>query len=146
MTDISVTGLEVTIIAIPTFPAGLKVTQFADDADPIDAPAINIAEYGMGVNGDLTTWRSPKPIVVNLAVIPGTEDDQNLQILYDANTVAKKKLSVKDKIQMIVRYADGTVKTLTNGAIVSGVPLDSGTSGGRIKSKVYGFVFENKIN
>lgn len=146
MEDVSGTGIEITVIAAPTFPTGIKVSAFADDADPLDIPELQIAEWGMGVNGDLVVWRTPKPIEVTLAVIPNTEEDKNLAILYDANRVAKGKASVKDVITLIAKYPDGTTKMLTNGAIVSGMPLNSIASSGKTKSKPYKFVFENKAN
>lgn len=146
MEDVSGTGIEITVIAAPTFPTGIKVSAFADDADPLDSPELQIAEWGMGVNGDLVIWRTPKPIEVTLNVIPNTEEDKNLAILYDANRVSKGKASVKDVITLIAKYPDGTTKMLTNGAIVSGMPLNSIASSGKTKSKPYKFVFENKAN
>lgn len=146
MQDVSGTGIEVTIIALPTFPQGIKATAFADDADPLDSPELQIAEWGMGVNGDLVIWRAPKPLEVTLNIIPNTDEDVNLGILFDANRVAKNKLSVKDLVTMIVKYPDGTVKTLSNGAIVQAMPLNGIASNAKIKSKPYKFVFENKIN
>jgi len=146
MEDVSGTGVEITIISVPTFPAGIKVSAFADDADPLDSPELQIAEWGMGVNGDLVIWRTPKPIEFTLNVIPNTEEDKNLSILFDSNRVAKNKVSVKDVVTLIAKYPDGTTKMLTNGAIVSGMPLNSIASNGKTKSKPYKFVFENKAN
>lgn len=146
MEDVSGTGIEITVISAPTFPAGIKVSAFADDADPLDVPELQIAEWGMGVNGDLVIWRTPKPVEITLNVIPNTEEDKNLAILYDANRVAKGKLSVKDVVTIIAKYPDGTTKMLVNGAIVSGMPMNSIASSGKTKSKPYKFVFENKAN
>lgn len=146
MQDVSGTGLEVDIVALPSYPVGIKVTAFADDSDPLDTPDIQIAEWGMGVNGDLVIWRAPKPIEVSISVIPNTDEDKNLSYLFDANRVAKNKLSVKDVITATFRYPDGTTRVLTNGAIVSASPLNGVASNGKIKSKTYRFVFENKIS
>ena len=146
MEDVSGTGVEITVIASQTFPIGIKVSAFADDADPLDSPELQIAEWGMGVNGDLVVWRTPKPIELTLNVIPNTEEDRNLSILYDANRVAKGKVSTKDIITLIAKYPDGTTKMLTKGAIVSGMPLNSIASSGKTKSKPFKFVFENKAN
>lgn len=146
MKDVSGTGIEITVIAAPTFPAGIKITEFADDADPLDLPELQIAEWGMGVNGDLVVWRAPKPIELTLNVIPDGDDDKNLAILFDANRVAKNKTSYKDVITLVAKYPDGTTKMLSNGAIVSGIPMNSIASSGKTKSKPYKFVFENKLN
>lgn len=146
MQDVSGTGIEITVIASQTFPVGIKVSAFADDADPLDTPEVQIAEWGMGVNGDLVVWRTPKPIELTLNVIPNTEEDKSLAILFDANRVAKGKVSARDMITLIAKYPDGTIKMLTKGAIVSGMPLNGIASSGKTKSKPYKFVFENKTN
>lgn len=43
MSDLSATGLGLTIQASKTFPTGILITTFADDADPLDLPAVDIA-------------------------------------------------------------------------------------------------------
>lgn len=144
MSDISGFGLVVNIKASNTFPAGFLVTQLADDTDPFDSPSIKIADKSMGVNGDLLTWSKPAPLDISLAVVPGSEDDQNLAILMEANRVGKGKTSARDVITMVAVYPDGRTVTLTPGAITDGQPLDSLAGAGRLKSKVYMFTFENK--
>ena len=146
MQDVSATGVKVTVIAVPTFPQGFEISEFADDADPLDFPPAQIADYGMGVNGDLVTWTRPVPLEVTLNVIPNTDADKNLSILYDMNRAAKGKVSAQDLVTLVVSYPDGSRKILSNGKLVSGVPANSVASAGRIKTKEYRFVFENKIN
>lgn len=146
MEDISAIGLKVNVLATHTFPQGFEITEFADDSDPLDFPAITIAETGMGVNGDLVVWSRPVPLEVSLSVIPNTEADKNLTILLDMNRVAKGKASVSDIITLIATYPDGTRKMLTNGKLLSGILANGVSSNGRIKSKEYRFVFENKVN
>lgn len=146
MEDISAIGVKVNILAVPTFPQGFEVTEMADDADPLDFPEITIAEYGMGVNGDLVVWSRAVPLEVTLNVIPNTEADRNLQILLDMNRVAKCKVSAQDLITLISSYPDGSRKILSNGKIISGTVANSVASNGRIKTRQYRFVFENKIN
>lgn len=146
MQDISATGIKITIIAVPTFPQGFEISELADDADPLDFTDTQLADYNMGVNGDLVTWTKPAPLEVTLNAIPNTDGEKNLGILYDMNRAAKGKVSVRDLVTMIVSYPDGTRKIMSNGKIVSGAPANSVASSGRIKTKGYKFVFENKIN
>jgi len=141
--DISGFGLKVWLVASETFPAGFPITQFADDADPFDIPAITIAETGMGVNGDLVKWSTAKPISITINVIPSSTDDQNLSILFDSNRVAKGKRGARDKITLTGIYGDDRVITLTDGIITEGMPSDGVASAGRLKSKQYSFVFED---
>lgn len=146
MEDISGSGISIRVLASVTFPAGFEVTAFSDDTDPFDVPEVQIIDWGMGVNGDLVVWRTPQAIDVTIGVIPNTDEDRNLEIVYNANVVSKGKASVKDFITMVITYPDGTVKTLTQGAIVSAIPLNSVASAGRIKSKPYRFIFQTKVN
>lgn len=141
--DISGFGLKLWVVASETFPAGFPVSQFADDADPLDLPSITIAETGMGVNGDLVKWSKANPLKITIAVIPGSVDDLNLGILYDANRVARGKRGARDKITMTGIYGDDSTVILKEGIITDGQPANSVASAGRLKSKVYGFTFED---
>jgi len=140
--DISGFGLRARLIASRTFPAGITLTQLADDTDPLDLPEIVVAETAMGVNGDLLSWSKANPVVVVLAVIPNSEDDRNLGILLEANRVAKGKQGARDAITVTVVYPDGRTKTVSGGTITTGRPGQSVTSAGRMKSKPYTFAFE----
>lgn len=142
-TDISGTGLSILVQASNTFPAGFTVTQFADDADPFDLPALEIAATAMNVNGELVTWSSPQPIIPTLNVIPGSEDDNNLSILFEANRAAGGKTVARDLITMVAVYPDGSTVTVSNGKMTSGFPGKSIASAGRMKSKAYTFAFQD---
>ncbi len=143
--DISGFGLKVNVIASVTFPAGLLLTQFADDADPFDLPSIQIADKAMGVNGDLITWSKANPLPVNISVIPNSADDRNLSVLLEANRVGSGKNSARDTITLVAVYPDGRTITFANGKITDGPNGNSISSGGRMKSKTYMFTFENKV-
>lgn len=142
-TDVSGTGLSILVQASKTFPAGFTVTQFADDADPFDLPALEIAATAMNVNGELVTWSSPQPIIPALNVIPGSEDDNNLSILFEANRAAGGKTVARDIITMVAVYPDGSTVTVSNGKMTSGFPGKSIASAGRMKSKAYTFAFQD---
>lgn len=143
--DISGFGLQVNLVASNTFPQGVVLTQFADDSDPLDEASIDIADKAMGLNGDLLTWSKAVPVPVVIAVVPGSLDDINLQILADANRVAAGKFSARDAMTMTVIYPDGSSQTLFGGKIISAMMGKSVSSAGRLKSKIYGFAFENKV-
>jgi len=141
--DISGFGLKVWLIASETFPAGFPVTAFADDGDPFDLPSMQIAEAAMGVNGDLVKWSKAQVVPMTLSVIPNSVDDVNLGILFDSNRVSKGHRGARDVITMTGIYADGRTVVLTEGIITDGMPSNSVASAGRLKSKQYGFTFED---
>lgn len=145
MQNISGFGITISIIASHTFPVGLVINQFADDADPLDAPSIQIADKSMGINGDLIVWSKANPLNVTLDVIPGSFSDINLAILLEANRPGRGKIPALDLITMTVVYPAGNFVVLSNGAITDGMPFSSVSSAGRLKSKSYAFTFESRI-
>jgi hypothetical protein len=138
-------GLSVNLVAIPTFPTGLTISQFADDADPFDIPSIPIRDAAMGLNGDLVSWGKATPVTITMNVIAGSDDDINLSILANLNRVGQGKTASNDTVNLIASYPDGTIKALFNG-VMTDAPLGSSvSSAGRFKSKTYSFKFENIV-
>jgi hypothetical protein len=146
MQDVSGFGLSLTIQASNTFPTGFTITKFADDADPLDIPEITIKDGAMGVNGDLITWSKATKIDIKIAVIPGSVDDANLNVLAEANRVGLGKTSALDTITFSAVYPNGSTVSLTGGSVMTFTPGLSVGGAGRTKTKVYGFMFENVIS
>lgn len=143
MQDISGFGVRIIVRASVTFPQGISLTQFADDADPFDTPSQQIMDKAMGLNGDLVVWSKANPITPTLNVIPNTEDDRNLQVLAEANRVGRGKTSARDIITMTVIYPDGRSLTLNQGKITDAILTQPIASAGRLKTKPFAFAFEN---
>lgn len=143
MQDVSGFGLAVSLTASVTYPTGISITKFADDADPFDIPEITIKDGAMAVNGDLVTWSKATKIDIKIAVIPGSPDDVALAVLAENNRVGLGKTSVQDKINLTGVYPDGSTVNLTNGTPTTYMPGFSVATAGRKKSRVYGFQFEN---
>ena len=146
MENISSTGLSIWISSLKTFPLGFSVTHFSDDMPPLDVDKVRFGNAEIDLNGKLVFQNKPNIITIKLSVIPRTQSDINLSILADANYQSDGKIFDADLVTMTISYADGDSKTLINGRLVEGDILDSSTSGGRLKSKEYVFVFPKKIN
>lgn len=145
MQDVGGFGTELVIFASVTFPNGLTITEFADDADPVDSPSIQISDKAMGLNGDLIRWGKATPTGLTINVIPGGDNDLDLDTLFSANRVGKGKRPVKDVITATLSYPDGTIKNFTVGGAMDYVPANSISSSARMKSKPYVFAFENVV-
>lgn len=145
MSNISGFGIVVNIIASATFPVGVPITQFADDADPLDFAPVNIADMAIGLNGDPIDWSKPTTFPMTLNVIPGSQDDINLGIIADANRVGQGKNSANDAISATIVYPDGSITTLSAGKMIS-APFGRGvSSAGRQKTRTYSFTFGKKV-
>lgn len=140
--NISAFGLAITLVASKTFPNGVVLDEFADDADPLDVPEINIADAAMGPNGDLVLWNKPTPIEITINVVPNSVSDRNLAILFEANRISRGKSGAQDNVSFKAVYPNGDVKGLSSGTIRAGAPMPSGNSSGRLKSRSYKFIFE----
>ena len=145
MQDVSGFGVVVNLVASTTFPVGITISQFADDADPLDMASVDIADKAMGLNGDLIVWAKAVPLPMVLNVIPGSPDDVNLQTLADANRVGQGKFSAADVITATVVYPDGSTTTLANGRLLSAMFGLSVAGSGREKTRSYGFAFQDKV-
>lgn len=145
MFDISGFGIEARLAASVSFPIGFNITEFADDADPFDLTAQQIADSAMSLNGDLVVWSTANPIPLTLNLIPGSDSDRNLDVLMEVNRVGRGKSSFRDVITMVITYPDERILTLTNGKMLTGMVGNSVATAGRLKSKPYTFSFENKV-
>ncbi len=143
-TNITGFGVVATIIASNTFPTGLPISQFADDADPILINDVRIADTAMGLNGDLMAWNKAIPLPITLNVIPGSDDDRNLQILADANRVSQGKNAAADVISITIIYPDSQTVILTGGIITDAAFGRGIQSSGRQKTKSYSFMMAAK--
>lgn len=144
--DISGYGLRIQIVASITFPAGINLTQFADDSDPLDMASVQIRDKAMGINGDLISWSKANPIPMTTGVIPGSEDDRNLAVLFESNRVGRGKTGTRDVITATIVYPDGSTVSLTEGVITDGMPARGVASAGRLKTNTYHFAFENTVS
>jgi len=142
MENIAAYGSELALKASNTFPVGITLSQFADDTDPFDIPSIQLADKAKGVNGDLIIWSTANPIIISIAVIPGSEDDRNLSILAQANNPSAGGSLANDEITLTGIYPDNSTIVASKGAITDAMIGNSIASAGRKKSKVYMFAFE----
>ncbi|CAB4132140.1 hypothetical protein UFOVP138_57 [uncultured Caudovirales phage] len=141
--DIGGFGLVLTIIGSVTFPQGFAVTQFADDGDPFDTPNTDVKNATVGPNGDLISWSKATARLVDINVIPNSDDDANLAALADANRAGVGRFPVNDSITLVALYPDGETVALYGGVITSAPVASSTASSGRKKTKKYSFAFES---
>lgn len=139
--DISVAGSKVTIIAVPTFPAGFTITEWATDADPLTIEDLEVSNSEVGVNGDFVSWHRAGIKNLEINIIPNSESDKNLMILTKANMVEKNKFATNDDITMVIVYPDGSKTTFSGGVITAGKIANSMTNDGKIRSGNYKFSF-----
>ncbi len=139
MADVSHNGAIYTISASNTNAnVPLPISAFPKDTDPFDVPNADIADMELGTNGDEISWNMAVVTESSCAVIPGTDDHETMQRIYDANKASKGKRSAKDLITVVRILPNGETTTF-KGRITSGPSTTSLASSGKIKTPVYGF-------
>ncbi len=116
------------------------VTYFPDDTDPFAADDIEIGDAVIGTNGNLASWAKATIQPFNIAVLPNTADHKNLLALLNANIVAPGKVPNNDTIKISRVMPSGTTMEIKECIIKTGSTAMTQTSGGRIKTPVFGFV------
>lgn len=146
MQDASSIGLAVRLVADQTFPTGITFTMFPEDGDVGPTGNNEIAGNASGVNGHLIVWSTVNGIEVNIPLIPNTVEESLMAQLFQANRGSVNRFPKKDVITLTVTNpVTGVIQTYKNGAIKNGPVKDQYGLDGRIKNKVYGFVFEDVI-
>lgn len=139
--NVSGFGTKVTIVSTTTFPYGFTISQLSDDVDPVSIENLEVAKHQMLLNGDLLTYKTANPAIVDVSVIPGSSDDANLSVILSASRIKQQIVPIPDIVVMTIAYPDGAVSVLAKGSIISGPPARSVMASGRAKSNKYRFAF-----
>lgn len=142
MENISGYGMSGTLTASKTFPNGFRITKFADDTDPLDAPDLEVADTAFGLNGDMVVWSRPTGIEVVVSVLPNSDEEANLAALVEANRVAKKKPGARDIVNLVLAYPNGSTAVCSTGVVVTGPVIQAVQSSGRMRTRQFKFRFE----
>lgn len=142
MIDIGAHGLSITVIAAQSFPMGFQLSQFSDDANPLDVKDTEPFGYELLYDGGMFAFDKATAIELSVSVIPGSDDDINLKILLQSKKGGASILPIPDVLTMVVSYPTGTVM-LTKGTIISGPLADTVQASARKKGNTYRFVFNS---
>jgi len=144
--DASAVGISVRLIASITYPAGIQLNAFPEDGETGPNGENEIAGNASGVNGDLIVWKTVSGIEYTLNLIPNTEQEALVDVLFEGNRASKNRFPKKDIITLIVTDpVTGVPKTYKNGVIKNGAVGYRYGGDGRIRNKSYGFVFEDAV-
>ena len=136
-------GATLRIISSVRFPSGYTLSQFSADQDPFDFPEVTIGEGAVNINGTLVAHKTANPIQMTINVLAGTEDDKNLESLFQGNM--SRRTTLMDTVTIVASYPDGTKKTAMNGICTAYSPGKSTQANGSLKSRSYKFMFSEVV-
>jgi len=140
MYNVSAAGLSVRVTGFKVIP-NFNLTAFADDADPFSIDQVQIADHANNINGAMVVWSKQTNKIVNINLIPESEDDINMTTAAMANLTQGGNFKQLDQIQMIATYPDGA-RVIAKGGVIIAADLGKSTGQERKKSKQYTFAFE----
>ena len=166
MIDISAVGSKVVIT--PYKGTAITITQFSDEGTPFDAPDVEVSQNEKNLNGTMISSRKVSVYPVSITVVPGTDDDFELQKLLqksatfpgnsvsggssnNANELFIKSLQLwvpgvaytgTSKNKLSANAGVGYTYSWSNGRIKSGPTGPSTSAEGRQASRTYTFEFE----
>lgn len=156
--DISATGAKVAIM----FSDGteIEVTHFSDEGTPFESGDVDVSTNQKNLNGDMISSRTPSVYPVSLTVIPGSEEDLQLQgKLQEASLQPGGVNAVSDlwieSMQIFIPTINSSVGagmsgshlvyTWTKGRFKTGSTGPSTSAEGRLSARTYGFEFEKYV-
>lgn len=146
-------GLRIFIVAAQTFPMGFELKTFSDDIDPVVFDRVRPVKYEHLIDGSLFFYNTSFALNLNISVISGSTDDQNLKMILQnkmspslVSSLFSDLTGIEDTMVMVVNYATNGSLILSDGNLIAGNIADTVLSSGRRKSNSYQFVFNNVTN
>lgn len=134
--DVSFAGSSVTV-------GGVTVTDFMDDANPVEFQDVEVSSVGVNCNGSMVRHARPNVIMMSLTVIPGSPSDTGLYNLWKKYRVQGNWNSAwEDHLTASVSIGSGRgSKTYSDGTMVSGPGGPSSNGEGKMSGRTYTFAF-----
>lgn len=134
--DVSFAGSSVTV-------AGITVTDFMDDANPVEFQDVEVSSVGVNCNGSMIRNAKPNVIMMSLTVIPGSESDNKLYNLWKKYRVQGNfNTQWEEGLSASVSIGSGRgSRSFSNGTMVSGPGGPSSNGEGKMTGRTYTFAF-----
>lgn len=120
----------------------IVLDDFADDQDPIMIDELDLGETAFDINGKLFRKSKLEPVTMHIAVIPGSEDEMNLNDAILTHGIGMFGCPTLIKT-LTVKYPNDREVTFYNGFHIGASMGYAATSQGRIRTKNYSFSFKS---
>ena len=129
---------------------GEKISEFMDDANPIDFQDTDVCNIEWSCNGRMIRTIKPNATMCSITVIPGSRSDNVLRKIWAKSYSNGGKVDVAESNKlhtMSIHYGNNGTSTpqnmkLMNGTCVSGPMLPSVDRSGKMNGSTYTFAFE----
>ena len=149
--DISAVGAS--IVITPHSGTPITITEFSDEGTPFDAGDVDVSTNAKNLNGQMISSRTPAVYPVSVTVIPGSDNDFELQQLLQKSSIMPGGIApvdniIIDSIVLSVPAINQSGRGFTRkyewsaGRIKTGPTGPSTSSEGRQSARTYTFEME----
>ena len=140
MYDVSFAGSVITI-------GGATISEFMDDANPIEIQDTEVAGIEWSCNGRMIRTVKPSAILISVTVIPGSTSDDALRKIWkeNFNNGGDIKLGATNKmLTCSISCGNSSIGSFsfTNGTCLSGAAAITSNGQGKMGGNTYTFAFE----
>ena len=139
ITDLSFAGSTISV-------NGIQITDFMDDANPIDIQDTEVANIEWSCNGRMIRTVKPSSVIISITVIPGSPSDQTLHSMWQRNFNGSLDLDASDD-PITLSITPGNPKMhsyiYSNGTFLSGAAGVTANGQGKFGGNTYTFSFES---
>lgn len=139
--DVSFAGSRIVI-------GGANITEFMDDANPIDIQDTDTCNIEWSCNGRMIRTIKPAAVILSITVIPGSVSDDALRNIWKRNFINGGLVNIEEANRSLnCTISPGNSKrgkyTFTGGTCVSGAAALTSNGQGKMGGNTYTFAFEN---
>lgn len=141
--DLSFAGSRITI-------GGATITEFVDDANPIEIQDTEVATIEWSCNGRMIRTVKPAAVLISVTVIPGSASDNSLRKIWKQsfNNGGEVALGAANKsLTCSITCGNGKVGSFSfgGGTCLSGAAAVTANGQGKMGGNTYTFAFEQTI-
>ena len=126
---------------------GARITEFMDDANPLDIQDTDTCNIEWSCNGRMIRTVKPSAVMISITVIPGTASDKALKTIWKKNFCNGGSISLNEANQQLSCSISvgnsGASYMFTGGTCVSGAAALTSNGQGKMGGNTYTFAFEN---
>ena len=121
----------------------ITITNFMDDANPVEFQDVEVSTVGVNCNGSMIRNAKPNTVMMSVTVIPGSDEDRLLYDLWKEFRVQGGwNRKWEEGLTASVTTGSGRIaRAFSNGTMVSGPGGPSSNGEGKLQGRTYTFAF-----
>ena len=144
--NVNATGAELIIVGSQTYPQGIVLTQAPGEVDFLAMEEVVIGNMVIGLNGHAENWGTPGTFTFVIALIPGSDNDDDMSFLFSSNHIQGGSQGANDVITASMSYPSSPLPTAySEGQYMKYTPQSVPSSSFRLKPKLYTITFARKF-